>query len=215
MRLPHKFEAGTPAIAVAIGLGAAIDYLTALVVERVVRYEHELLTMRRKIVRYRGVRIIGTAREKASVCRSTSTACIRTTSERFWIEEGIAVRAGHHCAQPVMQRFDVPATARASFAFYNTFEEVDQLVTGIVRSDVQKRPCLREMDAKPALPGLDTRPQPEAAELRQAGRRDPRSEGLNPLCGDHIWVTLHLTDDTSQASPSKGSLRDLQRPPRR
>ena len=130
--LPNKFEAGTPAIASQIGLGAAIDYLTGIGRERSVAYEQELLRYAtERISSIEGVRIIGTAREKASVLSFIIDEVHPHDIGTILDQEGIAVRAGHHCAQPVMQRFKVPATARASFAFYNTKEEVDTLARAI------------------------------------------------------------------------------------
>ena len=130
--LPNKLEAGTPAIASQIGLGAAIDYLNSIGRERAVAYEHELLTYAtEQISRIEGVRIIGTAREKASVLSFVIDDVHPHDIGTILDQEGIAVRAGHHCAQPVMQRFNVPATARASFAFYNTKQEVDTLARAI------------------------------------------------------------------------------------
>lgn len=130
--LPDKFEAGTPAIASQIGLGAAIDYLYAIGREKAVAYEQELLSYAtERIGAIEGVRIIGTAREKASVLSFIVDEVHPHDIGTILDQEGIAVRAGHHCAQPVMQHFKVPATARASFAFYNTKEEVDVLARAI------------------------------------------------------------------------------------
>lgn len=130
--IPEKFEAGTPAIAAGIGLGAAIDYLNSIDFEAAARYEHELLEYAtEKLSAIEGVRIIGTAREKASVLSFTIENVHPHDIGTILDQQGIAVRAGHHCAQPVMQFFDVPATARASFAFYNTREEVDKLAEAI------------------------------------------------------------------------------------
>jgi cysteine desulfurase/selenocysteine lyase len=130
--LPNKFEAGTPAIASQIGLGAAIDYLNSIDREQAAAHEHELLryaTERLKGIE--GVRIVGTAREKTSVLSFVIDDIHPHDIGTILDQEGIAVRAGHHCAQPVMQRFNIPATARASFAFYNTKEEVDVLARTI------------------------------------------------------------------------------------
>lgn len=130
--LPNKFEAGTPAIASQIGLGAAIDYLDSIDRVKAAEHEHELLryaTERLKAIE--GVRIIGTAREKMSVLSFVIDDIHPHDIGTILDQEGIAVRAGHHCAQPVMQRFNIPATARASFAFYNTKEEVDVLARTI------------------------------------------------------------------------------------
>ncbi len=130
--LPNKFEAGTPAIASQIGLGAAIDYLNSIGRQSAVAYEQELLRYAtEKISAIEGVRIIGTAREKASVLSFVIDEVHPHDIGTILDQEGIAVRAGHHCAQPVMKRFNVPATARASFAFYNTKEEVDALARAI------------------------------------------------------------------------------------
>jgi cysteine desulfurase/selenocysteine lyase len=130
--LPNKLEAGTPAIASQIGLGAAIDYLNSIGRKQSVAYEQELLAYAtEKIGAIEGVRIIGTAREKASVLSFIVEDVHPHDIGTILDQEGIAVRAGHHCAQPVMKRFNVPATARASFAFYNTRQEVNALVRAI------------------------------------------------------------------------------------
>ncbi len=130
--LPNKFEAGTPAIASQIGLGAAIDYLSLIDREKAAAHEHELLRYAtERITAIEGVRVIGTAREKASVLSFVIDDIHPHDIGTILDQEGIAVRAGHHCAQPVMQRFNIPATARASFAFYNTKEEVDVLARTI------------------------------------------------------------------------------------
>jgi cysteine desulfurase/selenocysteine lyase len=132
--LPNKFEAGTPAIASQIGLGAAIDYLNSIDRKQAAAHEHELLRYAtEKLNAIEGVRIIGTAREKLSVLSFVIDDIHPHDIGTILDQEGIAVRAGHHCAQPVMQRFNVPATARASFAFYNTKEEVDVLARTIER----------------------------------------------------------------------------------
>ncbi len=130
--LPNKFEAGTPAIASQIGLGAAIDYLSAMDRKKAARHEHELLRYAtERLTEIEGVRIVGTAREKTSVLSFVIDHIHPHDIGTILDQEGIAVRAGHHCAQPVMQRFNIPATARASFAFYNTKEEVDVLAQTI------------------------------------------------------------------------------------
>lgn len=130
--LPNKLEAGTPAIASQIGLGAAIDYLNSIDREAAIEYERELLRYAtEKISSIEGVRIIGTAKEKESVLSFLIEEIHPHDIGTILDQEGIAVRAGHHCAQPVMQFFNVPATARASFAFYNTKDEVDALAAGI------------------------------------------------------------------------------------
>ena len=130
--LPAKFEAGTPAIAAGIGLGAAIDYLNAIDFEAAAKYEHELLEYATaRLGDIPGVTIVGNAAEKASVLSFTIDNVHPHDIGTILDQQGIAVRAGHHCAQPVMQFFDVPATARASFAFYNTREEVDKLADAV------------------------------------------------------------------------------------
>ncbi|HEY8226774.1 MAG TPA: cysteine desulfurase [Pyrinomonadaceae bacterium] len=132
--LPNKMEAGTPAIASQIGLGAAIDYLNSIGREQAATHEAELLRYAtERISAIEGVRIIGTARKKASVLSFVIDGIHPHDIGTILDQEGIAVRAGHHCAQPVMQRFKVPATARASFAFYNTKEEIDVLAKTIER----------------------------------------------------------------------------------
>ncbi len=130
--LPNKLEAGTPAIASQIGLGAAIDYLNSIGREQAAAYEAELLRYAtERVSAIEGVRIIGTAKNKASVLSFIIDDIHPHDIGTILDQEGIAVRAGHHCAQPVMQRFNVPATARASFAFYNTKEEIDVLARTI------------------------------------------------------------------------------------
>jgi cysteine desulfurase / selenocysteine lyase len=131
---PYKFEAGTPDIAGAIGLGAAIDYVASLGMDRIAAYEDALLAYgTRALESVPGLRLIGTAHEKAGVLSfilgDIHPHDIGTVLDR----EGIAVRSGHHCAQPVMERFGVPATARASLAFYNTRAEIDALVAGLAK----------------------------------------------------------------------------------
>jgi len=130
--LPNKFEAGTPAIASQIGLGAAIDYLNGIGREEAARYEHELLRYAtQQISAIEGVRIVGTARAKLGVLSFVIDGIHPHDIGTILDQEGIAVRAGHHCAQPVMQRFNIAATARASFAFYNARAEADRLAAAI------------------------------------------------------------------------------------
>jgi cysteine desulfurase/selenocysteine lyase len=115
-----------------IGLGAALDYLSAIGMDRIAAHEHALLSYAtEKVSALDGVRIIGTAREKAAVLSFYVGDVHPHDVGTLLDEEGVAVRTGHHCAQPVMQRFGVPATVRASFAFYNTFAEVDALLEAI------------------------------------------------------------------------------------
>ena len=130
--LPYKFEAGTPHIAGGIGLGAAVDYLQGLDWEAVAAHEHDLLTYATAALsEIPGLRLIGTAREKAGVVSFVLEGVHPHDVGTILDQEGVAIRTGHHCTQPLMDRFGVPATARASFAFYNTREEIDALVQGI------------------------------------------------------------------------------------
>jgi cysteine desulfurase / selenocysteine lyase len=130
--LPYKFEAGTPNISGAIGLGAAIDYMNSLGIANLAAHEHALLvSATEKVSALSGVRIIGTAAHKASVLSFMIEGVHPHDVGTIFDQQGVAIRTGHHCAQPVMQFFSIPATARASFAFYNTFEEIDALVGGI------------------------------------------------------------------------------------
>jgi cysteine desulfurase / selenocysteine lyase len=135
--IPGKFEAGTPPIAAAITLGAAVDYIESIGIDRIHAHETELLDYATdQVNRLPGVRIVGTAEKKAAVISFVVEGVHPHDVGTLLNEEGIAVRTGHHCTQPVMQRFGIPATSRASFAFYNTHAEVDALVAGIKR--VQK-----------------------------------------------------------------------------
>jgi len=130
--LPYKFEAGTPNIAGVIGLGAAINYVQAIGLDRIAVYETELLAYATAaLAEIPGLRLIGTAQEKAGVVSFVLDCAHPHDIGTILDREGVAIRAGHHCAMPVMQRFGVPATARASFAFYNTAEEIDALVQAI------------------------------------------------------------------------------------
>ena len=130
--IPFKFEAGTPSIAAAIGLGEAIDYLDAIGMDRIARREAELLDMAtQRLSAMEGVRLVGTAEDKASVISFDIDGIHPHDIGTILDNEGIAIRAGHHCAQPVMDRLGIPATARASLAFYNRDLDIDQLVAGI------------------------------------------------------------------------------------
>jgi cysteine desulfurase/selenocysteine lyase len=130
--LPYKFEAGTPNIGGAIGLGKAIEYITRLGLDNIAAHEHELLVYGTEaLTAIPGIRLIGTAAEKAAVISFVMEGIHPHDIGTILDREGIAIRTGHHCAQPVMQCFKIPATARASFALYNTREEIDVLVKGI------------------------------------------------------------------------------------
>jgi len=129
---PAKFEAGTPNISGGIGLGAAIRYVRQLGLDNIAAHERTLLERATEAVeQIPGVRIIGTAANKASVLSFVMDDAHPHDIGTIVDQEGVAIRTGHHCAQPVMQRFGIPATARASFALYNTLEEVDALVRAI------------------------------------------------------------------------------------
>jgi cysteine desulfurase/selenocysteine lyase len=130
--IPHKFEAGTPPIAAAIGMAAAVDYMSAIGMAAISQQEQALLDYATsQLQELPGVRIIGTAADKAAVLSFVIDGVHPHDIGTLLNEEGIAVRTGHHCAQPVMQRLGLPATSRASFAFYNTMAEVDALIAGI------------------------------------------------------------------------------------
>jgi cysteine desulfurase/selenocysteine lyase len=130
--LPHKFEAGPPSIADTIGLGAAVDYLSDIGMHNIAVYEHELLTYATdKARQIEGLKIIGDARQKGAILSFTLENVHPHDIGTMLDTVGIAVRAGHHCAMPVMDFFEVPATARASFAVYNTHQEVDKLMQAI------------------------------------------------------------------------------------
>ena len=132
--LPYKFEAGTPNIAGVIGLGAAIDYLNTIGMDAIAEQEHELLQYGTKLLEsIPGLRLIGTARNKAAVLSFLLADVHPHDVGTILDREGIAVRTGHHCAQPVMDRFGIPATTRASLAFYNSKEDLDALARGIYK----------------------------------------------------------------------------------
>ena len=134
-QLPAKFEAGTPDIAGSIGLAAAIDYMNDIGIENIAAHEHALLEYAtQKASEISGLRIIGTAKNKAAVLSFVIDGIHPHDLGTILDNEGVAVRTGHHCAQPLMKRFNVPATARASFAMYNTFEEVDALMAAIKKA---------------------------------------------------------------------------------
>jgi cysteine desulfurase/selenocysteine lyase len=133
--LPYKFEAGTPNIAGTIGLGAAIDYMQQIGIDAIAEHEHHLLELAtQRFEQLDGVRIIGTAAEKASVLSFMIDGVHPHDVGTIFDQEGVAIRTGHHCAQPVMEFFGIPATARASFAFYNTEQEIDALVAAVKKT---------------------------------------------------------------------------------
>jgi len=133
--LPHKFEAGTPNICGGIAFGAALDYMTAIGFEEIAKYEHELLEYAtEELLKIDGLKIYGTAKNKTSVISFNIEGIHPYDMGSILDKLGIAVRTGHHCAQPIMDFFKIPGTVRASFAFYNTKEEVDVLVQGILKA---------------------------------------------------------------------------------
>ncbi|MDP1546440.1 MAG: cysteine desulfurase [Anaerolineales bacterium] len=133
--LPHKFEAGTPAIAEAVGFGAAVDYLSAIGMERIAAYEHEITEYALdRLEEVPGVKLFGpSADKKGGVAAFTLDGVHPHDVAQILDQDGIAVRAGHHCAQPLHEKFGIPATSRASFYLYNTKDEVDMLVNGIYK----------------------------------------------------------------------------------
>jgi cysteine desulfurase/selenocysteine lyase len=138
--IPNKFEAGTGNIADAVGLGAAIDYVNKVGIENIARYEHDLLVYgMAQLGAIPGVRLIGTAADKASVMSFVLDGYSTEEVGQALNEEGIAVRTGHHCAQPILRRFGVETTVRPSLAFYNTFDEIDRLVAVVRRLAGQRR----------------------------------------------------------------------------
>jgi cysteine desulfurase/selenocysteine lyase len=182
--LPNKFEAGTPDIAGVAGLGAAVDYLQAIGLDKTAAYEHDLLAFATEKLRaVPGLKIIGNAREKAAVISfvidGLSTLDIGVALDR----EGIAVRTGHHCCQPVMDRFGIAATARASFAFYNTRQDADALaaaLTAIVRRKTAA-PATAKSDGKiefpaPIAPTVDEAAATLAEEFEFLDDRDAKNE---------------------------------------
>ncbi|HIN12629.1 MAG TPA: cysteine desulfurase [Acidobacteria bacterium] len=133
-KVPHKFEAGTPHIAGAIGLGAAVDFIRSVGFEAIAGHERRLLDYATdRLSAVPGLRLIGTAREKVSILSFILDGVHAHDIGTIVDTEGVAIRTGHHCTQPVMARFNVPATARASLAMYNTVEEIDQLVTALTK----------------------------------------------------------------------------------
>ena len=130
--MPHKFEAGTPNIAGGIAFGAAIDYINSIGVENIAAYEHELTEYAlEQLNTVPGIKFIGNAKERASVISFLLDNIHPYDAGVILDKMGIAVRTGHHCTQPLMDRFRIPGTVRASFSFYNTKEEVDVLVKGL------------------------------------------------------------------------------------
>lgn len=133
--LPHKFEAGTPNICGGIAFGAAIDYMNAIGFDNIAKYEHELLEYgTQKLSEIEGLKIYGTAKHKTSVISFNLESIHPYDVGTILDKMGIAVRTGHHCAQPIMDFYKIPGTVRASFAFYNTIQEIDALVEGVKKA---------------------------------------------------------------------------------
>ena len=131
-RLPHKFEAGTPHVSGTIGLGAALEYVKSIGIESIARQEKQILAYgTKRLLEIPGLRLIGTARQKEGILSFVLEGVHPHDVGTILDQEGIAIRTGHHCAQPLMERFGVPATARASLALYNTMEEMDALANGL------------------------------------------------------------------------------------
>ena len=191
--LPYKFEAGTPNIAGVIGFGAALDYVSGIGLERIAAHEHDLLEYAtRRLSEVPGLRIIGTAVDKAAVISFVLAGIHPHDIGTVLDYEGVAIRTGHHCAQPVMERFCVPATARASMAVYNTRDEIDVLVprpragAGAVHMTSPLRELYQEVILDHSKKPRNFGPLPEAT--RQA-------DGYNPLCGDRATVFVRLDGD--------------------
>lgn len=133
--LPHKFEAGTPDIAGAVGLGTAIEYIQSIGYDAIHAHEAELLDYAtQQLQQVEGIRLIGTARDKASVISFLIEGIHPYDLGTILDKLGIAVRTGHHCTQPLMERFGIPGTVRASLAFYNNKNDIDRLVEGVKRA---------------------------------------------------------------------------------
>ena len=206
--IPHKFEAGTPDIAGVIGLGAAIDYVTAIGLDAIAAHEHELLRYAsEQLARVPGLRLIGTAREKAAVISFVLEGVHAHDVGTILDQHGIAVRTGHHCAQPVMERYGVPATVRASFALYNTRADVDALVRGLGPGarGLRLMSDLRELYQSVIL---DHNKAPR--NLRRPADANRSAEGRNPLCGDQLTVFLDRRGRRGEGRRLRGlRLRDL------
>jgi cysteine desulfurase/selenocysteine lyase len=133
--LPHKFEAGTPNISGGIAFGAALDYMHSIGFDKIAAYEQELLVYATKaLLGIEGLEIYGTAAEKTAVVSFNIKGLHPYDIGSILDQMGIAVRTGHHCAQPIMDYYSIPGTVRASFSFYNTFEEIDRLVAGVQKA---------------------------------------------------------------------------------
>jgi cysteine desulfurase/selenocysteine lyase len=203
--LPFKFEAGTPNIAGGIGLAAAMDYLSSIGMDAVEAHEDDLLSYAtERLSAIPGLTIVGTAENKAAVLSFTLEGVhphdIGTVLDR----EGIAVRTGHHCAQPVMDRFGLPATARASFGLYNTRGEVDALVAAESTRSLDVPPMSPCSILGRPLPGHPRPPKARGTSM-PAGPTTAEAEGYNPLCGDRETVYLTSKATASRTSAFQGA----------
>ncbi len=197
--LPNKFEAGTPDIAGVVGLGAAIDYVTALGLEKIGAYEQTLLAYAtEQISRVPGLRIIGTAAHKAAVVSFVMEGFSTLDIGLKLDQEGICVRTGHHCCQPVMDFFEIGSTARASFAFYNTREEIDLLVDALQRIAASKPAAAKSADAGGTIEypkAAGKTPREAAAKLAEdfefLGERDAKNTYVLEL-GEKLPHTFEL-----------------------
>src|SRR5690606_20187482 len=132
--LPYKFEAGTPHIAGVIGFGAAIEFINEVGIENIIRHEQELLNYgTEKLKSIKGLKLIGEAEHKASVLSFIIEGTHSHDIASFTTQDGLAIRTGHHCTQPLMKRMNVPATARASLSIYNTKEDIDKLYNSLMK----------------------------------------------------------------------------------
>ncbi len=191
-QLPNKFEAGTPDIAGAVGLGAAIDYVTSIGIENYMPHEQELLHYAtEQLSTVPGLRIIGTAKNKGSVVSFVMDGVASLDIGTRLDGEGVAVRTGHHCCMPLMQRLNIPSTTRASFAMYNTREDIDALVSAVrkVRQEASAKPSRA---AVPPVPGGDA-----VAALAAARYPDPAAD--SPVeAADELAETFDFLGDWTE-----------------
>lgn len=209
--VPYKFEAGTQNIEGAIGLGAAIDYLNSIAFQAAVRHEHELLYYAEsKIRELEGVEIIGQAEKKAPVISLVMEGLHPHDIGTLLDADGIAIRTGHHCTQPVMQFFKVPATARISIAFYNTKEEIDQLVCSLKKiMEFKQTGSRRNIQSErineiyqESIMEHDRNPK----NFKACFDCNHRDEGFNPFCGDRIELFLNVENNVIRDITFQGEL---------
>ena len=198
-RIPYKFEAGTPNIAGTVGLGATIDYLENLGMEGIGAYEEELLDYgTEKLRSVPGLRLIGEADHKASVLSFVLEGIHPHDIGTILDQEGIAIRTGHHCAQPVMDRYRIPATARASLAVYNNREDIDRLAAGLANGpgDLSLMAAPEELRELYQEVILDHSKNPRNFKELESATHD--AKGHNPLCGDRLDLYLVVEDGRIQ-----------------